>query len=118
MNQNSEQPYQYSTFNDYPPNYPPAPPKTNGKSIASLVLGILSVMIPYGGFLLGILAIIFSSLSFKDIKRKNEQGKGLAVAGLVCGIVGTVLWGIIILIVVLAVIAFSSYDSYGPYTNF
>lgn len=118
MNQNSEQPYQYSTFNDYPPNYPPAQPKTNGKSIASLVLGILSIMIPYGGFLLGILAIIFSSLSFKDIKRTNEQGKGLAVAGLVCGIVGTVLWGIIILLVILAIVAFSSFDSYNMYSNF
>ncbi|MDQ0087318.1 vacuolar-type H+-ATPase subunit I/STV1 [Paenibacillus anaericanus] len=118
MNQNStEQSYQYSTLNDYPPNYPPAPAKTNGKSIAALVLGILSVMIPYVGFLMGIIAIVFSSLSFKEIKRTNEQGKGLSIAGLVCGIVGTVLWGIIILIVVLAVLAFSSVDSYN-YSNF
>jgi uncharacterized membrane protein len=75
-------------------------------------------VVPYGGFLLGILAIIFSSLSFKNIKRTNEQGKGLAIAGLVCGIVGTVLWGIVILLVIIFVVAFSSYDSYNSYTNF
>lgn len=81
-------------YNNYPP--PMAPAKTNGKSIATLILGILSIIVPYIGFILGIIAIIFASISLKEIKNKNEQGRGLAIAGLVCGIVGTVLYGIIL----------------------
>ncbi len=75
---------------------------TNGKAITALVLGILSVMIPYVGFILGILAIIFAKMSFTELKKRNDGGKGLAVAGLVCGIVGTVLYGLILLVAILA----------------
>lgn len=112
----SDTSYQYSSFNNYPPTQPPVPPKTNGKSIASLVLGILSIVIPYVGFILGIVAIVFSTLSLKEIKRTNEQGKGLSIAGLVCGIIGTALYGLIILFVVIALVAFST--SSELYTNF
>ncbi|EES71639.1 hypothetical protein POTG_03748 [Paenibacillus sp. oral taxon 786 str. D14] len=112
----SETSYSYSTFNQFPPPPPPTPPKTNGKSIASLVLGILSIVIPYVGFILGIVAIVFASLSFKEIKRKGEQGKGLSIAGLVCGIIGTALYGIIIVIAIIAVLVFaSSPDIYGTF---
>lgn len=92
-----------------PPPQQYAPPKTNGKSIAALVLGILAIVLPYIGFVIGILAIIFASISMKEIKRTQEQGRGMAIAGLVCGIVGTVLYAIILLIVVLALFVF--YDS-------
>ncbi|MFD1175188.1 DUF4190 domain-containing protein [Paenibacillus puldeungensis] len=112
----SETPYQYSTFNNYPPNQPQLPPKTNGKSIASLVLGILSIMLPYIGFILGIVAIVFSTISFKELKKSNDQGKGMSIAGLVCGIVGTVLYGLIILFVIIALLAYSA--SNNVYTNF
>lgn len=116
----SEQQYQYTTFENYPPEYrpaPPAPAKTNGKSIASLVIGILSIVIPYIGFILGIVAIVFASLSFKELKKTGEQGRGLSIAGLVCGIIGTALYGIIILLVVLAMIMFAGMDSGNLYYN-
>lgn len=87
------------------------PPKTNSKSIVSLVLGILSITIPYIGFLIGIVAIIFASISFKEIRMRMEQGKGLAVAGLVCGIIGTAFYAIII-VILLAVFLFASYSTY------
>ncbi|WP_334073665.1 MULTISPECIES: DUF4190 domain-containing protein [Paenibacillus] len=118
MDQNPQDQYQYTTFNNYPPGYPPVPAKTNGKSIASLVMGILSIVIPYIGFLLGIVAIVFASLSFKELKKTGEQGKGLSIAGLVCGIVGTALYGIILLILVFALIAFASVSSGNVYSNF
>lgn len=114
MDQNPSDQYQYTTFNNYPQGYQPAPPgpptptKTNGKSITSLVLGVLSIVVPYIGFLLGIVAIVFASLSFKELKRTGEQGKGLSIAGLVCGIVGTAIYGIILFILVLAIIMFAS----------
>ncbi|MNN16632.1 hypothetical protein D3C81_1297800 [compost metagenome] len=129
MDQNSPDDYRYTTFNNQPPTYsqqqnpfvempmqPVAPPKTNGKAIAALVLGILAIFIPYVGFILGIVAIIIASLSFKELKRTGEQGKGLAIAGLVCGIVGTVIYAILIFIIVLAVVLVST--SPDMYTNF
>jgi hypothetical protein len=95
------QPYKFS-----PPPQEYQPPKTNGKSIAAMVLGILSVVLPYIGLLIGIIAIIFASISLKEIKRNQEQGRGMAIAGLVCGIVGTAIYALIILIVVFAVTSF------------
>jgi len=92
---------------------PPPPyvvPKTNSKSIAALVLGILSVMIPYLGFLIGIVAIVFASISLKEIKLRMEQGRGLAIAGLVCGIIGTAIYAIIILFVLAAAFFYVSTD--------
>ncbi|MEF2248341.1 MULTISPECIES: DUF4190 domain-containing protein [unclassified Paenibacillus] len=113
-------PYQQQQYQNY--QYPPPPPppynlapmpKTNNKAIVALVLGILSIMIPYIGFFIGIVAIIYASLSMKEIKRTNDQGKGLAVAGLVTGIIGTVLYGIILLIVVIVmIVAFNDSSMY------
>ncbi|WP_239618107.1 DUF4190 domain-containing protein [Cohnella mopanensis] len=110
MDQNFKEP-QYG-FSPPPPERF-VPPKTNGKSIAALVLGILSIVLPYVGFLIGIVAIIFASISFKEIKRNQEQGRGMAIAGLVCGIVGTAIYAIIILIVVIAAITL-----YGAATTY
>jgi len=103
-----------------PPPQPYMPPKTNGKSIAALVLGILSIILPYIGFIIGIIAIVFSAISLKEIKKNQEQGRGMAIAGLVCGIVGTALYAIIILIVVIAAIAFwdSDYSSFNNNYSF
>lgn len=93
--------------NQYYPGYNVEPPQTNGKSIAALVLGILAVVIPYVGFIIGIVAIVIASMSFKEIKRTGDRGYGMAVAGLVCGIVGTALYGIIFLFVILAIASLS-----------
>lgn len=96
-----------------PPTY--VVPKTNGKSITSLVLGILSVTIPYVGILIGIVAIIFASLAFKEIRVRMEQGRGLAIAGLVCGIIGTAIYVLLILLVLLFNFAISSSEIYSTY---
>jgi hypothetical protein len=95
----------------YSDSLPPPPyvvPKTNSKSIAALVLGILSIMIPYLGFLIGIVAIVFASISLKEIRLRMEQGRGLAIAGLVCGIIGTAIYAILFLFILVAFAAFSS----------
>ena len=68
-----------------PPSLAPVPlePKTSGKAIASLVLGIFPV-IPLVG---SILAIVFGHLSRGEIRRSagRLKGGGLALAGLILG---------------------------------
>lgn len=61
---------------------------TNGKAIASMVLGILSILIPYVGIILGILGIIFAKKSFVEINVGKQNGKGMAITGLTTSIVG------------------------------
>ena len=59
------------------------------KSIASMILGICSMVLCWTGpiaFVSGITAIVFSS---KGLSSKG-QGKGMAIAGLVTGIIGTI----------------------------
>jgi peptidyl-prolyl cis-trans isomerase B (cyclophilin B) len=60
---------------------PPGPRPTNGLAIAALVCGVLFA--PLG--------ILFGHLSLSQIKRTGEEGRGLAVAGLVIGYVLTAL---------------------------
>ncbi|MCX6984494.1 MAG: DUF1559 domain-containing protein [Lentisphaerae bacterium] len=57
-------------------------------AITSMVMGIASVAC-FFGFLLGIPAIILSSISLSKISKGLQSGKGYAIAGLVTGIVGT-----------------------------
>ena len=61
----------------------------NGFGIASLILGILSILtsilVPLIAVITGILGIIFS------VKQKNESPNGLATAGLVTSIIGLVI---------------------------
>lgn len=99
-----------------PFNPHPVVPPTNGKSIASMVLGILNLLLifmPYISAILGILAIILSAISFKEIQRHGEAGKGMAVAGLVCGIVGTIFGLIILAIIIIVIVAESSSNPFS-----
>lgn len=74
--------------------------RTSGLAIASIVCGILSLVffwVPLFGFLLGIIAIIFGAVAIRQIGREpNLGGRGMAIAGLVCGIVGVAGWVIFI----------------------
>jgi hypothetical protein len=68
-----------------------------GMAVASLVLGILSILLFLVWFLgppMGILAIIFGSIN------KSKQGKGMALAGLIMGAIGLALTLIFYLIVI------------------
>lgn len=77
----------------YPPGqYPPR--RTNAMAIASLVCA----------FLFAPLAILFGHLSLSQIKRSGEEGRGMAIAGLVIGYLLTVAT---VLILVAGVLLFS-----------
>ncbi|WP_397538537.1 DUF4190 domain-containing protein [Rummeliibacillus pycnus] len=86
---------------------------TNSKSIASLIMGILSIFIPLAGLILGIVGIILSNISLKEMKVSSENGKGLAVSGMVCGIVGVCIHIILIGFIILGFLSFSLYNETG-----
>jgi type II secretory pathway pseudopilin PulG len=63
-------------------------PGTSGKAIASLILGILFVLLPAS-----ILAVVFGHLAYSEINRSagRLKGKGMAMAGLILGYFGVAL---------------------------
>lgn len=58
----------------------------NGFGIAALVLGIVSLLLPFWGILAGILAMVFAKV--QRLRHPTES----ATAGLVLGAIGTCLW--------------------------
>lgn len=87
---------------------------TDGLSIAALVCGILAVISCYIWAAFGIPAVICGHMSLKKIKNSPTpmQGKGMAIAGLVCGYIGIAFQ--IFMIVAIALAFTTSSSSYGP----
>lgn len=75
---------------------------TNGLAIASLVLGIVGIvgscLTGIIAVVFGVLAIIFGAIAMKQIKDRGQAGRGLALTGLILGIV-VAAWGVIAIIV-------------------
>ncbi|GHJ50415.1 hypothetical protein Cs7R123_77570 [Catellatospora sp. TT07R-123] len=99
----SAQPYGQYAYGQQP--YPqPASGGTNGMAIASLVLGIAGVLTCccYGfGALPGLIGAILGHLSMKQIRERNQDGRGLAIAGIATGWAGVALSvGMLALIVI------------------
>lgn len=78
--------------------------QTNSNSVISLTLGVLSILIPYIGLILGVVGVVVSRKATKEIAKTNEGGSGLATSGLICSVVGI----IIQTFAVVAIIAFYS----------
>ena len=74
--------------------------KTSGFAIASLILGILSLFIgwiPLLGWLIVILSITFGIIALRKIDNKELTGRGLAIAGIVMGLLGLIsAWGAVL----------------------
>ncbi|MGJ9412050.1 DUF4190 domain-containing protein [Aeromicrobium sp. CF4.19] len=88
---------------------PYSQPETNKKALWSMILGIVGLLCC--GLLLGIPAIILSTMAKKEIAASNgsQTGGGMATAGLILGIIAvawSVVYGILIAVGVVDV-AFS-----------
>jgi hypothetical protein len=104
-------PGQYPQYGPPPGYYPPTPqygysPRPvaggNGKAVAALVLGIGSIVFCWLIFFdaaLVIPGIIFSLLALSEAKARGA-GRGMALAGLVCSIVGAALATVLTVLIV------------------
>jgi hypothetical protein len=89
-------------MSDYQPTPQPSPytgaqPPAQRTNVLAIVALILGIVVPIGGIICGPIAL-------GQIKRTGENGRGLAMAGLIIGIVLTLL-GIILTIAYVALIA-------------
>ncbi|MFV2121963.1 DUF4190 domain-containing protein, partial [Streptomyces sp. Act-28] len=107
----------------YPGGYPGtygggawAPAPANGLGIASMVIGIVSLVtcFLYGfGIVLGILALVFGIIGRKRVRRGEASNGGMATAGIVTGAVGIVLGALFLGVVVWAILQGTKGDG-GP----
>ena len=68
--------------------YNPPPQQSNGPAIASLILGILGCV----PLITGLLAVLFGIVGLRKTRDPAVGGKGLAIAGLVLGLLSIFGW--------------------------
>lgn len=95
--------------------YPVPGPKTNGLSIASMVVAIVGMLglSCYGfGGLIGAVGAILGHVARRQIRERGESGDGMALAGVIVGWIATAL-GVLILgtIAVFIIIAINAESS-------
>ncbi|WP_370114920.1 DUF1707 and DUF4190 domain-containing protein [Streptacidiphilus sp. MAP12-33] len=83
-------PYGYA-----PPAWPPVRRRTNGPALASLLLGLGQVF-SFG--VTGVPALICGIVAKGQLKVRDEEGDGMATAGIILGSLGTLLWGFFFLL--------------------
>jgi Domain of unknown function (DUF4190) len=94
----------------WPAGAPYPAQKTNSLAVAALVCGIVQF---FGFWLLGTIpAIVFGHMARNQIRQRNEQGAGLALAGLILGYVGVALSVILVIIIIIAAVHSSQSTGY------
>ncbi|HUJ62044.1 MAG TPA: DUF4190 domain-containing protein [Kofleriaceae bacterium] len=76
-----------------PPPQPYQQPQGNGMAVAGMVLGIIGIVtcwIPFFGWLLALLGLIFGFVGMSKAKRTGV-GNGMAVTGIVLGALGLII---------------------------
>jgi len=88
--------------------------KTNVLAIVSLIASIAGIVIFW--FIGSVVGVICGHISLNQIKRTREEGRGLAVAGLIVGYIGIALS----IIAVIAIIVWTSWyvANYGTITTY
>jgi hypothetical protein len=85
-------------MSQYPPTTMPppgyvnpgmVPQRTSAAAVASLIFGILGCLI-----ITGIIAIITGIIGISATKNPNVKGRGMAIAGLILGLIGTLSGGL------------------------
>jgi hypothetical protein len=100
-----QQPYPPAPYGPppMPYGYGPQPRRSNGKAVTAMVLGILSILLCWLFFFdaaLVIPGLIFSLIAMSETKGAGGSGRGMAVAGLICTLIGAVLATILTVLLV------------------
>lgn len=111
-----------NNYNNYPQNYQPyqqpnyynapAKPKQNGKGIASMVLGIVSLITwcCWIGIATGVIGLILGIFS----KKEKPENNGMATAGIIMSVIAIALFVVItVLAVVLSITGDSTYYNFS-----
>ncbi len=86
----------------WPGGAPQVGQKTNTLAVAALICGVVQFL---GFWLLGtISAIVLGHMARNQIRQRNEQGAGLALAGLILGYVGIALTVIVVIIFIIVAV--------------
>jgi hypothetical protein len=83
-------PYQGYGTPPYDPYRLGAPRETNGQAIGALVAGIVGVPLCFCG-IPSIIAIVLGILAMNETKRTGQDGHGMALAGVIIGVIGLAL---------------------------
>ncbi|MCW2497733.1 DUF4190 domain-containing protein [Jatrophihabitans sp.] len=112
---------QNGPYGGYPPVPPqfqsayPAPQAGNGRAVAALVLGIVSILLCWTTLIdivPVVLSLVFGTLARRQSARDPRLGgRGMATAGIICGVVGAVLAIALTVVVTRAVTHCNQYDS-------
>ena len=83
---------------------PPPLPSVNGMAIASLVLGIIGVIPCFWNGLFAIIALVLGIIAVRKINAGTAapDGRGMAIAGIVLGGIGTAITLLLLVLVVSA----------------
>jgi S1-C subfamily serine protease len=79
-----------------PLQMPPTPPlpRRNRLAVTSLILAVLGI--PFFGALTGLVAVILGLLALSAIRRTRQKGTGMAVAGVILGVLDMAAWAAVI----------------------
>jgi hypothetical protein len=85
----------------YQPQYfTPTAVRTNPLAVAALCCGIAQFVLLIGNILAAIPAIILGAIALKQIRLRGERGRGMAIAGLILGILGVVFFLLVIVVII------------------
>lgn len=96
------QPYRDQAYGHQPYGVPQGTPpesRSKGLAITALVLGALALFFCWtvvGGIVLGLAAIVVGIVAASRASQGRAAGKGMAITGVVLGVIGAVLAGILV----------------------
>ena len=83
-----------------------APPATNAMALGSLIASVAGwTLVPFVGWIVG---VVLGHIARSQLRQSNEQGAGLALAGLITGYVGLALSVLAVIAFVILAIAFGA----------
>jgi hypothetical protein len=93
----------------------PVGQKSNGLAVASMVVSICGLVLVacYGaGGLLGLIGAVLGHVAQRQIRERGEGGRGMALAGIICGWIALGLGVIVFALIVVAIVYASNHPGY------